>query len=196
MLLAIVFAYLLGSLSTAVIICRLAGLPDPRTEGSKNPGTTNVLRLGGRKLAAATLLFDALKGFVPVAVVFAMTPNPWIISSVMVAVFLGHLYPLFFGFKGGKGVATALGIMLALSWKAALMVLATWGVIAWLFRFSSLAALTAALLAPLYLVIWSQTEYAFAMLILVIFVFWRHRSNIQRLLKGVEPKIGRKMTKE
>lgn len=186
-----VAAYLLGSLSTAIIVCRLAGLPDPRTTGSKNPGATNVLRLGGKKLAALTLLFDALKGFIPVAVVMFIDLNPLIVGSVMVAVFLGHLYPIFFGFEGGKGVATALGVIFAVSWVVGLLVLITWGAVAFLFRISSLAALTAALLAPIYFGFW-QHDYTIAVSILSLFIFWRHRVNIQRLLKGVELKIGQK----
>lgn len=193
MLIAIVLAYLLGSLSTAVIVCRLAKLPDPRTEGSKNPGATNVLRLGGKKLAALTLLFDALKGFIPVVIVMAIDPNPFMVGPIMVAVFLGHLYPVFFGFEGGKGVATALGIIFALSGKAGLMVLATWGLMAGLFKISSLAALTALLLAPIYVAVWLKVEYAMPTLMLTIFVFWRHRGNIKRLLKGLEPKMGQKI---
>lgn len=185
-------AYLLGSLSTAVILCRLTGLPDPRTEGSKNPGATNVLRLGGKKLAALTLLFDALKGFIPVAIVMFIHPNPIVVGPVMVAVFLGHLYPIFFGFKGGKGVATALGVIFAVSWVVGLLVLATWALMALLFRFSSLAALTAAVLAPVYMGFWVNLDYAIALAILSLFIVWRHRANIKRLIHGVEPKIGQK----
>src|SRR5512145_106507 len=145
----VLVAYLLGSLSTAIILCRLMGLPDPRTQGSGNPGATNVLRFGGKKLAAFTLLGDMLKGLLPVVVASFITDNATVLALVAMAAFLGHLYPVFFGFRGGKGVATALGVLLGLSWQVGLAVLVTWVVMALVFRISSLSALIAALLSPL-----------------------------------------------
>lgn len=185
-------AYLLGSLSSAIIVCRLAGLPDPRSLGSKNPGATNVLRLGGKKLAAITLFGDVLKGFLPVFLAVLWTHNPILISAIMIAVFLGHLYPIFFGFQGGKGVATAFGAILALSWPIGLLLILTWGLIVYIFRLSSLAALITAILAPIYIFFFSETIYTLPVLVMSLLLIWRHRSNIQRLLKGEEPKMFQK----
>jgi glycerol-3-phosphate acyltransferase PlsY len=184
-------AYLLGSLSTAVIVSRLLGLPDPREQGSKNPGATNVLRLGGKKAAVITLVGDAVKGFMPVVIAQYLEVTPDMLAAVGLAAFLGHLYPAFFGFKGGKGVATALGVLTGFSGWVGLAVLATWVSMAWLFRISSLAALTAATLAPVYvwLLLHSPvlTGAALAMTLLLIS---RHRGNIERLLRGEESRIG------
>jgi len=186
-------AYLLGSLSTAVIVSRVLGLPDPREQGSKNPGATNVLRLGGKKAAVITLVGDALKGLIPVVIAQYLGVTPDMLAAVGLAAFLGHLYPVFFGFKGGKGVATALGVLTGLSGWVGLGVLATWLLMAWLFRISSLAALTAAALAPVY--VWFLvrspvlTAAALAMTFLLIS---RHRGNIERLLRGEEGRIGEK----
>jgi len=149
-LLLILAAYLIGSLSSAVLVCRLAGLPDPRSEGSGNPGTTNVLRIGGKVPAAATLAGDFLKGLGPVLIVGWMSQDQAVLGAVAVAAVLGHLYPLYFRFQGGKGVATGLGCLFGLSLWVGLAALATWLVIAALFRISSLAALVSALLSPLY----------------------------------------------
>ena len=187
------FAYLLGSLSTAVIVSKLAGLPDPREQGSKNPGATNVLRLGGKKAAIITLLGDALKGLVPVVIADALSASPDILAAVGLAAFLGHLYPVFFGFKGGKGVATALGVLSGFSVWVGLAVLATWLLTAFLFRISSLAALTAATLAPLY--VWLLREspvLSGAALAMALLLISRHRGNIERLLRGEESRIGQK----
>jgi acyl phosphate:glycerol-3-phosphate acyltransferase len=186
-------AYLLGSLSTAVIVSRLAGLPDPREQGSKNPGATNVLRLGGKKAAAITLAGDALKGWLPVLLATALKVSPEILAAVGLVAFLGHLYPIFFGFKGGKGVATALGVLSGFSGWVGLAVLGTWLAMAALFRFSSLAALTAATLAPVY--IWfllHSPVLTGAALTMTFLLISRHRANIERLLKGEESRIGRK----
>ena len=187
----IVLAYALGSVSTAIIVCRLMGLPDPRTEGSKNPGATNVLRLGGKKAAAATLAGDFLKGLLPVLVARLFTAEPTILALVAMAAFLGHLYPIFFGFRGGKGVATALGVLLGLAWPVALAALATWLVMAKVFKISSLSALTAAALAPLY-ALWLSPQPAFIGMLTAmgLLLIWRHRSNIRNLLAGKEGHIG------
>ena len=190
-LLLIVGAYLLGSVSTAIIVCRLLGLPDPRTQGSRNPGATNVLRIGNKRAAAITLLGDMLKGLIPVLLARALGAGPEALAAVALAAFLGHLYPIFFGFKGGKGVATAFGVLLGLDWMVALAVAATWLVVAKLFRVSSLSALTAAALTPLYMRLLSP-EPAFLSMALAMsaVLIWRHRSNIRNLLSGTEGKIG------
>jgi glycerol-3-phosphate acyltransferase PlsY len=184
-------AYLLGSLSTAVIVSRVAGLPDPREQGSKNPGATNVLRLGGKKAAAITLVGDALKGLLPVLIAKYLAVEPELLASVGLAAFMGHLYPLFFGFKGGKGVATALGVLSGFSGWVGLAVLGTWIAMAGLFRISSLAALTAAMLAPVYvwLLLYSPVLTG-AALTMALLLISRHRANIERLLKGEESRIG------
>lgn len=189
--LLVIGAYLLGSVSTAIIVCRLAGLPDPRTQGSRNPGATNVLRLGGKKAAAVVLLGDMLKGLAPVALAQSLGANDPAPALVGAAAFLGHLYPLFFRFQGGKGVATFLGVVLGLSWQVGLLTVATWLVMAALFRISSLAALTAALLTPLYLW-WRHPATAQILIVamMTVLLYWRHRSNIEKLLHGKENRIG------
>ncbi len=187
----IALGYLFGSLSSAIIICRLLGLPDPRSQGSGNPGATNVLRIGGRKAAAATLLGDMLKGLIPVLIAKLLGADLAIQANVAVAAFLGHLYPLFFGFKGGKGVATALGVLLGIHWPVGLLTIATWLVIAKVFKISSLAALLAILVTPLYIGWLIPNEsLIIAMLFIGTLLFWRHRSNIKGLLAGTEKKIG------
>ncbi len=184
-------AYLLGSLSSAVIVSRLSGLPDPREQGSKNPGATNVLRLGGKKAAAITLLGDAVKGLVPVLLAKALVVEPIIVAAVGLAAFIGHVYPLFFGFTGGKGVATALGVLSGFSWLVGVSILVTWVAVAYLSRISSLAALTAAALTPVYVWIILHSEIlTVAASIMALLLVMRHRGNIQRLLQGQESRIG------
>jgi len=180
-------AYLLGSISSAIIVCRVMGLPDPRAEGSGNPGATNVMRIGGKKAAAITLLGDMLKGLVPVLLAQLMEVEPLILSGVVLAAFLGHLYPIFFGFAGGKGVATSFGVLLGANWMVGLAVLISWITIYKLFKISSLSALVAASLAPVYvyLIMGMQAMVYVAGLIAVILI-WRHKANIQRLLVGEE----------
>lgn len=186
----VVFAYLLGSLSAAIITCRLMGLPDPRSEGSRNPGATNVLRFGGKKAAAITLLGDSLKGLIPVLLARLAGVEETVLAAVAMAAFLGHLYPVFFGFHGGKGVATAMGVLLGLSWPVALAAAATWLFMAKVVKISSLSALTAAVLAPLYMWLLEPDPAFFSMSVaLAILLVWRHRSNIQRLLSGTEGRI-------
>ncbi len=182
-------AYLLGSISSAVLICRLAGLGDPRAQGSGNPGTTNVLRIGGKKLAIFTLLGDMLKGFIPVYLAHFTSLSAMALSFIALAAFIGHLFPVFFGFKGGKGVATALGVLLALAWPIGCAALITWIVIAALFRYSSLAALVTAVLLPLYIYLWSNPEYLAAVIIISLLLIIKHRDNILRLWSGKESKI-------
>ncbi len=189
----IVFAYLLGSLSTAIITCKLMGLPDPRTQGSKNPGATNVLRFGGKKAAAVTLFGDFLKGLLPVLLGLALKVDPQTLALIAMAAFLGHLYPVFFGFQGGKGVATALGVILGLSWQVALAALLTWLVMAKVFKISSLSALIAAVLTPLYCwLLTPQKEFIALLVVVSVLLIWRHRSNIRNLISGSEGKIGGK----
>ena len=186
-------AYLLGSLSAAIILCRLLGLPDPRTQGSGNPGATNVLRFGGKKLAALTLIGDMVKGLIPVLIARAVTADPAILAAVAMAAFLGHLYPVFFGFKGGKGVATAVGVLFGLSWPVALAAILTWVAMAALFRISSLSALTASVLAPAYM-FWldGRTPFITMTAVMSVLLLWRHQANIRRLLAGEEKRIGKK----
>jgi len=185
-------AYLLGSISSAILVCKVMGLPDPREGGSGNPGATNVLRLGGKKAAAITLLGDMLKGLIPVTVaLYVFDVQGWILALVGFAAFLGHLYPMFFGFKGGKGVATALGVLLGSSWMVGLATIATWLLVAKVFRISSLAALVAIALSPVYLwFAFEDIEMMPVAVAMVALLFWRHKANIQRLLDGSESKIG------
>ncbi len=188
--LLILMAYLVGSLSAAIILCRLLGLPDPRTQGSGNPGATNVLRIGGKKAAAATLFLDMLKGLLPVLLARVLDAPLEIQAAVAFAAFLGHLYPVFFRFQGGKGVATALGVLLALNGLVGLATIATWLVMALLFRISSLAALTAILLTPLYFWLLDRQPPLLAVaMVITLLLFWRHRSNIRKLLDGTEGRI-------
>ncbi len=184
-------AYLLGSLSSAIIVSKCLGLPDPRQQGSKNPGTTNVLRLGGKKAAIITLLGDVVKGLIPVLIAKSLGATHLIIAITGVAAFLGHLFPLFFQFKGGKGVATGLGVFLGFNWLLGGLVALTWIAMAAVFRISSLSALTAALLAPVY--VWWLTgaiELTIAAGILGIVLIMRHQANIKRLLAGTEKRLG------
>ena len=189
--LLIPLAYLLGSLSSAVITSRLMGLPDPREEGSKNPGATNVLRLGGKKAAIITLLGDILKGVVPLVLSKALGATDGVLALVGLAALLGHLYPVFFGFKGGKGAATALGVLTGYSWLVGLAALLTWLTVAFVTRISSLAALAAAFLAPAY--VWfllGSPALTIATGVTSVLLFWRHKGNIQRILRGEESKFG------
>ena len=193
MLLAAAAGYLLGSVSFAVVVSRLMRLPDPRSYGSKNPGATNVLRTGSKAAALLTLIGDSCKGAVAVLLAaFFVTTVPLELALVGLAAFLGHLYPVFHRFQGGKGVATAAGVLLALDWRVGVGTLLTWGIIALFLRYSSLAALVAALFAPLgttYLLGWQAGVVVAAM---SAFLVWRHKANIERLLAGTEPRIGAK----
>jgi glycerol-3-phosphate acyltransferase PlsY len=191
-LLLILGAYLLGSISSAIIVCRLMGLPDPRTQGSNNPGATNVLRIGGKKAAFVTLLGDTLKGVIPVVVCHLLDRPDLTFALVGGAVFLGHLYPVFFRFKGGKGVATALGVQFGLHWMIGAAVGLTWLFMAKVANISSLAALISMLLAPLYVwLILPSGELIAMQALITLLLFWRHRSNIQNLLSGREGRISR-----
>ena len=184
-------AYLIGSLSSAIIVCKIMGLPDPRSEGSGNPGATNVLRFGGKKAAAITLAGDMIKGLIPVLFVKSLDASAVTLSLVGLAAFLGHLYPVFFQFKGGKGVATMLGVLLGFSWWIGLATIATWLFMAKVVKISSLSALVATALAPVYVWYWFNTNISIAVtIIMTVILFWRHRSNIQNMLKGTEDSIG------
>ena len=197
---AVIAAYLIGSLSFAVIVSKYYGMDDPRTYGSGNPGATNVLRSGKKKAAALTLLGDALKGLAAVVLARclqdALNLSDIAIAAVAVAALVGHMWPLFFGFKGGKGVATALGVLLALSPATALVCAAIWLVMAFGFKVSSLAALAATVAAPL-VAFWLMPypSWAWATVVIAVLVLYRHKSNIQNLIQGKESKIGDKAGK-
>ena len=200
--LAVIAAYLVGSLSFAVIVSRSMGLNDPRTYGSKNPGATNVLRSGSKAAAVATLLLDALKGWLPVVLV-KWFGSPYglgdgTVAMVGLAAFLGHLFPVFFRFVCGKGVATALGVLVGISWILGLATGGTWLIIAYFFRYSSLASLVASLFAPVYYVfgggvVWPlDKSIVLTTVIMSGLLIWRHAENVTRLIKGTESKLGSK----
>jgi len=187
-----VFAYLLGSVSSAIVIARLFGLKDPREVGSGNPGATNILRYGGKKAAILTLLGDVLKGAVPVLIARVLGADSMVVALTMLAAFLGHVFPVFHGFKGGKGVATAFGALVAMNGWVGLALVGSWLVMAVATRYSSLSAITVSVLAPLY--VWWFTRAPALILAagsMALLLLWRHRSNIQKLLAGTETKIGR-----
>lgn len=186
----VTLAYLLGSLSSAIIVCRLMGLPDPRTEGSNNPGATNVLRIGGKKAAALTLAGDSLKGVIPMVACHLLDVPVLVFALAGLAVFLGHLYPVFFGFQGGKGVATALGVQFGLYWPIGATVGLVWLLMAKVVKISSLSALVAMGVAPLAVwYFWPAAELVAMQLVTSAILFWRHRSNIRNLLSGTESRI-------
>ena len=189
-IISFVFGYLLGSIPFGILLTKLAGTGDLRTIGSGNIGATNVLRTGRKDLAVATLLLDAFKGTVAVLIAAQFSREAAILAGL--GSFIGHLHPVWLKFKGGKGVATFLGILLGLAWPVGLLACATWLVAALVFRYSSLSALLAALLAPVYAWFLSTQQFALFMAALAIVVFVRHDQNIRRLLRGEEPKIGRK----
>ena len=189
--LVVLTAYLLGSVSSAIIVCRMMGLPDPRTQGSNNPGATNVLRIGGKKAAAITLVGDSLKGLIPLLVAHGLDLGTASLAATGLAAFLGHLYPVFFGFQGGKGVATALGVQFGLYWPLGLSVAAIWLFMAKVIRISSLSALVSMGLAPFLLWwLWDDPWLIGMQVIISLILFWRHRSNIRNLLTGAEGRIG------
>ena len=187
-------AYLLGSISFGILVCKSFGLPDPRTTGSGNPGATNVLRSGKKAAAALTLLGDALKGYVAVWLALRSGLLMWEVCAVAIAVFLGHLYPIYYRFKGGKGVATALGVLLAVSIWLGVAVLLTWALVFWATRYSSAAAIAASALASVYayFLMPGYVDYVWMTLVLSVFLIWRHRGNIKKLLAGTEAGFGKK----
>lgn len=183
-----ILAYLIGSISSAILVCKLLNLPDPRTTGSKNPGATNVLRLSNKFVAAIVLIFDILKGTIPVWGAFLWGVEPVYLGIIAIAVCLGHMFPLFFEFKGGKAVATAFGVLLTLGFDMALILIVTWLMVAISTKYSSLAAIVTVSLAPLYT--WLLIPlYVYPVLMLSALIIFRHKDNIVRLLKGTESKI-------
>jgi glycerol-3-phosphate acyltransferase PlsY len=196
-LMGILIAYLVGSICSAVIVSKLCHLPDPRLEGSKNPGATNVLRLSGKKYAVIVLLVDMLKGTLPVLLAHLFGVSPLILGFICLAAVLGHIYPVFFNFEGGKGVATALGALLGFNPLLGVCVLATWLLTAFISHFSSLASIVAISLAPVYVLFFSgQAEACLPLLILTGIVLYQHRENFARLRNKTEPKINLKKRTE
>ncbi len=194
--LLVLMAYLIGSVSFAVLVSKVMGLPDPHSYGSGNPGATNVLRTGSKLAAVLTLLGDAAKGYVAVLLARALIGvdiDSWVLPAVAVAAFVGHLFPVFHGFKGGKGVATALGILLAINWVLGLTTLSTWLIVAVFLRYSSLAALISALFAPVYFIfLFGIQPMAAAIVAMSALLIWRHQTNIKNLLNGTEGRLGSK----
>ncbi|QWD83785.1 glycerol-3-phosphate 1-O-acyltransferase PlsY [Polynucleobacter sp. MWH-P3-07-1] len=199
--LLIPLAYLIGSISFAVIVSKSMQLPDPYSYGSGNPGATNVLRTGNKKAAVLTLVGDGSKGFIALVLArwilgdnsLAATLNSWVLCGVVLAVFLGHLFPVFHGFRGGKGVATACGILFGINWILGLATLSTWLIVAFFTRYSSLAAMCAAIFAPVYCVFLFGVEpMGLTLTCLCVLMLWRHRNNIVKLLDGSETRIGSK----
>lgn len=190
----IVAAYLIGSIAFGILISKLFGLPDPRTVGSGNIGATNVARSGKKLPAILTLLGDAFKGWLPVWLALQSGMLMWVVAAVGLAVFFGHLFPIYHRFKGGKGVATALGVMLAISSMLGLAALITWAIVFAMSRYSSLAAIVAAVLSPLYAwFLLPYQDYVVMMLVIAVMLIWRHKSNIQKLLAGTESGFGKKV---
>jgi len=190
-LIMIFAAYMLGSVSSAIVVCYLFGKGDPRIQGSGNPGATNVLRIAGPLAAAIVLVFDALKGTVSVYAAFLLGVDAISIGVIGIAACLGHMYPIFFKFKGGKGVATALGCLIALGFYLAGLLLGTWIIVVIMTGYSSLAALVTVTLAPIY-TLFFKPEYMYSVLMLSVLIIWQHRENIRRLLQGKESKIWKK----
>ena len=187
-LLCMLVVYLLGSISSAILICRMTGLPDPRENGSGNPGATNVLRIGGRWAALAVFLFDVLKGALPVWVSYRLGLTQFELGMVALGACLGHIFPIFFKFKGGKGVATAFGAIAPIAWGVAGSTLGTWVIVFALSGYSSLSAVVAALLTPLY-VWYFRPEFTFPVALVCCLLVYRHHGNIQRLWRGQEDRI-------
>lgn len=191
----IIFAYLCGSISSAILVCRIAKLPDPREHGSGNPGATNVLRIGGRLAAATVLVFDILKGMLPVWLAYALNVPSLYLGLAAIAACLGHIYPVFFHFRGGKGVATAFGAIAPIGWDLTGLMTGTWLLTVLLSGYSSLGAIVSALIAPFY-VWWFKPQFTFPVAMLSCLILMRHHDNIQRLWRGQESKIWGKFRKE
>jgi len=188
----LIASYLLGSISSAIIICKIAGLPDPRTKGSKNPGATNVLRIGGKKIAALVLFLDALKGALPVILAHYFGLSLFESTIILLCAFLGHVFPIFYGFKGGKGVATFIGGLIGLNFFVGVTFLIIWLFIAKVIKISSIAALTATLLSPIYFYFITTHNLKATLVIFIInlFIYFTHRTNIKRIMNGDEDVIG------
>ncbi|AJI96325.1 glycerol-3-phosphate 1-O-acyltransferase PlsY [Yersinia ruckeri] len=191
----ILFAYLCGSISSAILVCRIAKLPDPRVHGSGNPGATNVLRIGGRTAAAAVLVFDVVKGMLPVWIAYLLHLSPLYLGITAIAACLGHIYPVFFNFRGGKGVATAFGAIAPIGWDLTGLMTGTWLLTVLLSGYSSLGAIVSALIAPFY-VWWFKPQFTFPVAMLSCLILMRHHDNIQRLWRGQESKIWEKLKKK
>ena len=189
----IIIAYLIGSISSAILICKLLGFPDPRTTGSKNPGATNVLRISNKLTAATVLFFDVLKGTVPVWGAYFLQIEPIYLGIIGVAACLGHMYPVFFNFQGGKAVATALGTLLPIGLGLGALLIITWVFVAKVTKYSSLAAIVTVSMAPLYVFL-LKPLYVYPTLMLSALIIFRHKDNIVRLLKGTENKITTKIS--
>lgn len=188
-LICAIIAYLLGSVSSAVLVCKFMGLPDPRTEGSGNPGATNVLRIAGKQAAAFVLFADGLKGFIPVILARMVGVSGFALALIALIAFLGHIYPVFFKFKGGKGVATAIGGIFGLSFLVGILAIATWALVIYFTKYSSLGALVMAGLLPIYVLIFARASYFLPVLIMTAILIWRHWDNIERLKAGTETKV-------
>lgn len=189
-LIAIVVAYLIGSISCAILVCKLSGLPDPRTQGSGNPGASNVLRVAGKSYALMTLLGDVLKGFVGVIVALTLGVHGFMLGIVGLAAVLGHMYPVFFQFKGGKGVATSVGVYFGISPILGLIIAIAWVALVAITRYASVASITACIVAPILCVFFHHdTQFTVGLALIALFVIWRHRENINRLRKGTECKF-------
>ena len=190
----ILFAYLCGSVSGAILLCKFCGYPDPRTRGSGNPGATNILRVGGKLAAVAVLLFDVIKGMLPVWLAWELHVSPFFLGLTAIAACLGHIYPVFFGFRGGKGVATALGAIAPIGWDLTGLMMGTWILTVLLSGYSSLGAIISALIAPFY-VWWFKPQFTFPVSMLSCLILLRHHDNIQRLWRGMEPRLWKRKTK-
>lgn len=190
-----IFAYLVGSVSTAIVVCRVFGYPDPRSEGSNNPGTTNVLRIAGKVPALLTLAGDVAKGVIPVLIGRWLLKDDYVLAMMGFCAFLGHLFPVFFNFEGGKGVATALGVITTLSWSIGLAVMLIWLIVAILSRISSLSALVSWALAPLIVHLY-MVQIFYPVAAMSLFLIFRHHENIKKLITGTESRIGKKSSQE
>jgi glycerol-3-phosphate acyltransferase PlsY len=184
-----IFAYLIGSISTAIIVCKIFNLPDPRSQYSNNPGATNVLRIGGKKPAVITLIGDGLKGFIPVLIAKYLDVDLGYVALIGMAVFFGHLYPIFFRFKGGKGVATFLGIIFALNYLGGIIFALVWIFNAKILKMSSFSSLVATLIMPVYFYLINDYQSIYAITIMAIFIFYRHKENIKNILAKNESKV-------
>ncbi len=190
-LIMFVVSYLLGSISSAILICKLCGLPDPRSKGSGNPGATNVLRFGGKKIATAVLLGDVLKGLIPVIIVVMFDAPNWVVTLTAFFAFLGHVFPIFYEFQGGKGVATYLGTMLGVYWLLGLIAIVSWLLVAAITRYSSLSAVVMSLVVPIAAYFFLGVEATLPLLLMTVILLFRHAANLKRLSAGKEPKIGK-----
>jgi glycerol-3-phosphate acyltransferase PlsY len=184
-----IIAYLLGSVCSAILVCKFMNLPDPRSEGSRNPGATNVLRIAGKQAALVTLIADGLKGFIPIILARMLGVHDFLLGLIAVIVLLGHIFPVFFQFKGGKGVATGIGALFGLNFIVGILALITWGLVIYFSRYSSLAALITFALAPIFILLFSRGSYFFPVIIMTVIIVWRHWENIERLRSGTETKV-------